>query len=84
MDQASKGLLIKERPVLKGMMSKWQEQVLPSTNTNSFDNALYQARIAEEQKRQLSDLHRRDLVSSKHFALPEEEVPITTCRRQRI
>jgi len=57
------------------MMPKWQEKVLPSTNTNSFDNALYQARIAEEQERQLSDLHRRDLVSSKHFALQRKKSP---------
>jgi len=81
MDQASKGML-KRDLFVQGLMWKWQEKVLPSAN--SFDDALYQARIAEEQERQLSDLHRRDLVSSKHFALPEEEVPITTCRRQRI
>jgi len=74
MDQASKDMLRRELFV-QGMMFKWQEKVLPSAN--SFDDALYQARVAEEQERQLSDLHQRNLHS------PEEEAPITACQGQR-
>ena len=72
MDQASKGML-KRDLFVQGLMWKWQEKVLPSAN--SFDDALYQARVAEEQERQLSDLHRRDLVPSKHFTLQRKRPP---------
>ncbi len=43
----------KERPVCTG---KWKEKVLPSALT--FGDALHQARLGEEQHKQLSDLHR--------------------------
>ena len=46
--------------------------MLPSANT--FDDALYQARIAEEQERQLSDLHRRDQGPSRQFT-PQKRKP---------
>ena len=62
MDQASKDMLKRDLFVLW----KWQEKVLPSS-ANTFDDALYQARIAEEQERQLSDLHKREQDPNKRF-----------------
>jgi len=67
MDQASKGLLRRDLFV-QGLMWKWQEKVLPSANS-------FQARVAEEQERPLSDLHQRDLVPSKHFTLQRKKPP---------
>lgn len=72
MNQASKHML-KRDIFVQGLLWKWQEKVLPSANT--FDDALYQARIAEEQKRQLSDLHRRDQSSGKQFTPPPKKPP---------
>ena len=46
MDQASKDML-KRDLFVQGLLWKWQEKVLPSS-ANTFDDALYQARIAEE------------------------------------
>ena len=71
MDQASKDML-KRDLFVQGLLWKWQEKVLPSANT--FDDALYQARIAEEQERQLSDLHRRDQGPSRQFT-PQKRKP---------
>ena len=71
MDQASKDML-KRDLFVQGLLWKWQEKVLPSANT--FDDALYQARIAEEQERQLSDLHRRDQGSGRQFT-PQRKEP---------
>ena len=57
MDQASKDVL-KRDLFVQGLLWKWQE-VLPSS-ANTFDDALYQARTADEHERQLSDLHKRE------------------------
>ena len=75
MDQAFKDML-KRDLFMQGLLWKWQEKVLPSANT--FDDALYQARIAEEQERQLSDLHKRDQGSSKQFTPHKKEVQAAT------
>ena len=65
MDQASKDML-KRDLFVQGLLWKWQEKVLPSS-ANTFDDALYQTRIAEEQERQLSDLHKREQDPNKRF-----------------
>ena len=54
MDPESKDLL-KRDLFVQGLRMKWQEKVLPSAET--FTDALYQARVAEEQERQLAELH---------------------------
>ena len=54
MDQESKDLLKRDLFVL-GLRMKWQEKVLPSSE--SFSDCLHQARAAEEQERQLNELH---------------------------
>ena len=66
MDQASKDML-KRDLFVQGLLWKWQEKVLLSSSANTFDDALYQARIAEEQERQLSDLHKRERDPKKRF-----------------
>ena len=55
MDQESKDLLKRDLFVL-GLKMKWQEKVLPSAKT--FADSLHQARAAEEQERQLNELHK--------------------------
>ena len=63
MDQESKELL-KRDLFVQGLLLRWQEKVLPSAK--SFNDALYQARTAEEQERQLSEMHPRDsLINSR-------------------
>ena len=63
MDQESKKLL-KRDLFVQGLLLRWQEKVLPSAKT--FNDALYQARTAEEQERQLSEMHPRDsLINSR-------------------
>ena len=62
MDQESKELL-KRDLFVQGLLLKWQEKVLPSAKT--FNDALYQARTAEEQERQLSEMHQRDSLINK-------------------
>ena len=54
MDQNSKEML-KRDFFVQGLWLKWQEKVLPSAKT--FDEALHQARAAEQQEKQLSSLH---------------------------
>ena len=54
MDVASRELL-KRDLFVQGLLMKWQEKVLQSAN--SFDDALHQARAAEEQKKQLLEIH---------------------------
>ena len=54
MDQESKDLLKRDLFVL-GLRMKWQENVLPSAE--SFSDSLHQVRAAEEQERQLNELH---------------------------
>ncbi len=54
MDQDSKDLL-KRNLFVQGLKLRWQEQVLPSAET--FADALHQARAAEEQDRQLGEMH---------------------------
>ena len=44
---------------MQGLILKWQAKVLPTAE--SFTEALYQARTAEEQERQLAEIHKRDL-----------------------
>ena len=43
---------------VEGLSLKWQEKVLPTTET--FSDALHQARSAEEQERQLAEMHKRE------------------------
>lgn len=54
MDQASKEML-KRDLFVQGLLLKWQEKVVPSANT--FADALYKARLVEEQDRQLAEIH---------------------------
>ena len=54
MDQASKEML-KRDLFVQGLLLKWQEKVVPSALT--FADALHQARLAEDQDQQLSELH---------------------------
>jgi len=54
MDVASRELL-KRDLFVQGLLMKWQEKVLPSAN--SFVDDLHQARAAEEQKKQLLEIH---------------------------
>ena len=56
MDQALKELL-KRDLFVQGFTYKWQEKVLPSAS--SFGDALHQARLAEEQHKQLNELYSR-------------------------
>ena len=56
MDTASKATL-KRDLFVQGLHLKWQERVLPSAE--SFEDALFQARIAEEQERDLAYLHKQ-------------------------
>ena len=56
MDQGSKELL-KRDLFIQGLAYKWQEMVLPSAS--SFGDALHRARSAEEQHKQLNELHSR-------------------------
>ena len=65
MDQASKNML-KRDLFVQGLLWKCQEKVL-SSSADTVDDALYQARIAEEQGRQLSDLHKREQDPDKTF-----------------
>ena len=43
---------------VQGLSLKWQEKVLPTAET--FSDALHQARSAEEQERQLAEMHKRE------------------------
>ena len=43
---------------VQGLILKWQEKVLPTAE--NFTEALYQARTAEEQERQLAEIHKRE------------------------
>lgn len=43
---------------VQGLMLKWQEKVLPTAE--SFSDALHQARTAEEQQRQLAEMHKKE------------------------
>ena len=54
MDETSCPML-KQDLFIQGLLLKWQEKVLPSTET--FADALYQARTMEEQSKQLSKMH---------------------------
>ncbi len=55
MDTESKEIL-KRDLFIQGLLLKWQKKVLPSAD--SFSDALYQTRAAEEQEKQLSELHK--------------------------
>ena len=75
MDQALKEML-KRDLFVQGLMLKWQEKVLPSATT--FSDALHQARLAEDQDRQLQEMHKssRPLERKKapeKTTLPEEK-----------
>ena len=54
MDEESRSML-KRDLFVQGLLLKWQEKVLPSAET--FTDALHQARVMEEQARQLAKLH---------------------------
>ena len=56
MDTASKATL-KRDLFVQGLQLKWQEKVLPTAQ--SFEVALFQAHIAEEQERDLAYLHKQ-------------------------
>ena len=81
MDQASKDML-KRDLFVQGLLWKWQEKVLPSS-ANTFGDALYQARVAEEQEKQLSDLHKRDQGSSKQFIPHKKKTQATSPAGER-
>lgn len=53
-DAKFKGVL-KRDIFVQGLLLKWQEKVLPSAET--FADALHQARTAEEQEKQLGEMH---------------------------
>ena len=55
MDTSSK-VMLKRDLFVQGLILKWQKKVLPSAAT--FSDALHQARLAEEQHRQLDELHK--------------------------
>ena len=55
MDAESKEML-KRDLFVQGLLLKWQKKVLHSVD--SFNDALYQARAAEEKEKQLSELHK--------------------------
>ena len=57
MDTETKEML-KRDLFVQGLLLKWQKKVLPSAD--SFSDALYQARAAEEQEKQLSELHQQE------------------------
>ena len=48
--------MLKQDLFVQGLAFRWQEKVLPSATT--FSDALHQARLAEDQERQLLELHR--------------------------
>ena len=56
-DTNFKGIL-KRDIFVQGLLLKWQEKVLPSAET--FADALHQARTAEEQEKQLGEMHPRN------------------------
>ena len=57
-----KGVL-KRDIFVQGLLLKWQEKVLPSATT--FADALHQARTAEEQEKQLGEMHHRSHLGRK-------------------
>ena len=56
MDAASKAIL-KRDLFVQGLLICWQEKVIPSVDT--FEDALYQARLAEQQQLDLTHLHKQ-------------------------
>ena len=56
MNMASRATL-KQDLFVQGLLLKWQEKVLPSADT--FEDALFQVRVQEEQQRDLTHLHRQ-------------------------
>ena len=63
MDLESKALL-KRDLFVQGLLLKWQEKVLSSAE--SFSDALHQARVAEEQERQLAAMHKSGSEASRN------------------
>ena len=61
-DVTFKGVL-KRDIFVQGLLLKWQEKVLPSATT--FADALHQARTAEEQEKQLGEMHHRSYLGRK-------------------
>ena len=72
MDQKSKDLL-KGNLFMLGLRMKWQEKILPSVK--NFSDCLHQARAAEEQERQLTELHQ--LRGSETVHSPKSDVGST-------
>ena len=74
MDEESKELL-KRDLFVQGLRLKWQERVLPSAAT--FADALHQARAAEEQERQLAELHKAkpNKKESSGSSMPPKQTP---------
>jgi len=56
MDTAFKATL-KQDLFMQSLQLKWQEKILPSAE--SFEDVLLQARKAEEQERDLANLHKQ-------------------------
>ena len=63
LDQAFKEVL-KRDLFVQGLLLKWQEKVLPSAKT--FADAPYQARMIEEQERQLLEIHQRETFGGRN------------------
>ena len=83
MDTESKALLKRDLFVL-GLKLKWQEKVLPSAET--FADCLHQARAAEEQERQLGELHPSKAAESSRPSItdpPHQKRPDTVTRCHR-
>ncbi len=55
-----------KRDLFVRLILKWHEKVLPTAE--SFTEALHQARTAEEQERQLAEMHKRE--PPQHHAVP--------------
>ncbi len=70
MDGDSKRLL-KRDLFVQGLLLRWQMKVLPSAK--SFENALHQARLAEEQEKQLTEIHGAEAV--KHQQRKQLQYP---------
>ena len=71
---------------VQGLILKWQEKVLPTAE--NFTEALYQARTAEEQERQLAEIHTSVKLSGHSLVIPKwvprRRVATTMHRKTRV
>lgn len=70
MDHASREMLKRDLSV-QGLALKWQEKVIPSAET--FGDALHRARLAKEQHKQLTELHKDWTVERTHSKKQSEK-----------